>query len=60
MVDMWFPYIQSMNFDGTGIQLQLPGWETMRLQIPEPDYWFVMLNKVAYGRLIFPPALAAL
>jgi hypothetical protein len=25
------------------------------LEIPTPDYWFVMFNKLAYDRIVMPP-----
>jgi hypothetical protein len=55
-VDMWFPYIQAVEYDRTGLHLQLHGWTPLRLQAAEPDYWFVLFNQVAYGRLVFPSA----
>jgi hypothetical protein len=58
-VDMWFSYIQAVECDNTGLLLQLHGWSPLRLQIAQPDYWFVLFNQVAYGRLTFPPALSA-
>ena len=54
-VDMWFQYIQSAGCDGTALQVQVQGWSPMRLVVPQPDYWFVMFNKLAYGRLVLPP-----
>ena len=53
-VDMWFQYIQSAGCDGTALQVQVQGWSPMRLVVPQPDYWFVMFNKLAYGRLVLP------
>jgi hypothetical protein len=57
-VDMWFPYLQHLTMDGAGLQLQVHGWSPLRLQLAQPDYWFVMFNKLAYDRLIFPSSIA--
>jgi hypothetical protein len=41
--------------DGIAIQVYLQGCPPMRLQMPQPDYWFVMFNKLAFDRLVLPP-----
>jgi len=33
------------NCAGIAIQVHLQGCPPMRLQMPQPDYWFVMFNK---------------
>ena len=54
--DIWFQYIQSVNCDGVALHVQVQGWDPMRLTVPQPDYWYVMFNKLAYDQLTVPPS----
>ena len=41
--------------NGRAIELEIGGLPRTALQIPTPDYWFVMFNKLAYDRILLPP-----
>jgi hypothetical protein len=41
--------------NGRAIELEMSGSPRTALEIPTPDYWFVMFNKLAYDRIVMPP-----
>jgi hypothetical protein len=55
-VDIWYEDIRMSDCDGSVIQLEIAGLPRTALQIAYPDYWFVMFHKLAYDRVLIPPA----
>jgi hypothetical protein len=52
--DLWFSDIRMSDCDGKMIVLEIAGMPRTGLIMPGPDYWFVMFNKLAYDRVVFP------
>lgn len=53
--DLWFDDIRMSDCDGRIIRLEMVGSPPLGVQVPGPDWWFVMFNKLAYGRVVMPP-----
>ncbi|MEU4835720.1 hypothetical protein [Streptosporangium sp. NPDC023615] len=53
--DLWFEHIRMSDCDGLTIRLELSGSPSTMLEVPHPDYWFVMFNKLAYDKVVVPP-----
>jgi hypothetical protein len=47
--DMWFSNLRTLNYDDAGVILQMSGNPASRLRMWPPDYWFVMLRKLAFN-----------
>jgi hypothetical protein len=54
-VDIWHGDVRTSDCVGGGLQLQLSGMPPTALQVPAPDYWFVLFNKLAYDKVLLPP-----
>lgn len=54
-IDLWYQEIRMADCNGRAIELEIGGLPRTALQIPTPDYWFVMFNKLAYDRILLPP-----
>ena len=54
-IDLWYHNIRMAYCDGRAIELEMSGSPRTALEIPAPDYWFVMFNKLAYDRILMPP-----
>ena len=54
-IDLWYQNIRMAYCDGRAIELEMSGSPRTALEIPTPDYWFVMFNKLAYDRILMPP-----
>ena len=54
-IDLWYQSIRMANCNGRAIELEMSGSPSTALEIPAPDYWFVMFNKLAYDRIVMPP-----
>jgi hypothetical protein len=55
-VDIWYDHVRMSECDGQAIQLEIAGLPRTALQVGYPDYWFVMFHKLAYDRVLIPPA----
>lgn len=55
-IDLWYEHIRMSECDGRSIELHVSGSKPMRLEVPDPDYWFVMFTKLAYDRVEPLPA----
>ena len=55
-IDLWYQDIRMAGCNGQAIELEISSLPKTALQIPAPDYWFVMFYKLAYGRILLPPA----
>ena len=55
-IDLWYQDIRMADCNGRAVELEISGLPRTALQITMPDYWFVMFNKVAYDRILLPPA----
>ncbi|MEU4540574.1 hypothetical protein AB0G15_37620 [Streptosporangium sp. NPDC023825] len=53
--DLWFENIRMSDCDGHAIRLEMSGSPSTALQVHNPDYWFVMFNKLAYDKVVTPP-----
>src|SRR5689334_10389486 len=54
-IDLWYQDIRTADCNGRVIELEMSGSPRTALEIPTPDYWFVMFNKLAYDRIVMPP-----
>jgi hypothetical protein len=54
-IDLWYQNVRLADCNGRAIELEMSGSPRTALQIPAPDYWFVMFNKLAYDRIVMPP-----
>ncbi len=54
-VDWWFDGVRMSHCDGKMICLELVGNPKTGLVVPDPDYWYVMFNKLAYDKVVMPP-----
>lgn len=52
--DIYAEHIRMADCDGVGIVLEISGWPATRLDVPAADYWFVMLQKIFYSRVVRP------
>ena len=53
--DIWFSGVRMSDCDGVSIALEIDGWPSTRLEMPYPDYWFVLFRKLAYNHVMMPP-----
>ncbi|WP_066374580.1 hypothetical protein [Herbidospora mongoliensis] len=53
--DLWFENIRMSDCDGRIIRLEMVGSPPLGLETINPDWWFVMFNKLAYGKVVMPP-----
>lgn len=53
--DIWFGGVRMSDCDSVSIALEVDGWPSTRLEMPYPDYWFVLFRKLAYNRVMMPP-----
>ena len=54
-IDLWYQDIRMADCNGRAIELEMSGSPRTALEIPAPDHWFVMFNKLAYDRIVMPP-----
>lgn len=54
-IDLWYQDIRTADCNGRAIELEMSGSPRTALEIPTPDYWFVMFSKLAYDRVVMPP-----
>lgn len=54
-IDLWYDNIRMADCNGRAIELEMSGSPRTALEMPTPDYWFVMFNKLAYDRIVMPP-----
>jgi len=54
-IDLWYQDIRMADCNGRAIELEMSGRPRTALEIPAPDYWFVMFSKLAYDRIVMPP-----
>lgn len=54
-IDLWYQDIRMADCNGRAIELEMSGSPRTALEIPVPDYWFVMFNKLAYDRIVMAP-----
>jgi hypothetical protein len=54
-IDLWHGNINTLHCDGTAIHLEISGLPPTRLHIGAPDWWFVMLHRVAFDAIVWPP-----
>jgi len=53
--DLWFRDIRLSGCDSEAIELHATGESPIRFEIPEPDYWFVLFNKLAFDTVVDAP-----
>jgi hypothetical protein len=55
-IDLWHSEIRMAHCNGEAIELEISERPRTALQMCLADYWFVMFNKLAYDRILLPPA----
>lgn len=53
--DLWHEHLNMVRCDGLGVELHQSGIPALRLEIPGPDWFTVMLHKVAWDQVVHPP-----
>jgi hypothetical protein len=57
--DIWYGDVRVSDCTELGLQLELSNQPPTVLQVPAPEYWFVMFNKLAYDKVVDTPAPGA-
>lgn len=47
--DLWYSELRTLQYDHAGLILQLSGRPRSRLRMGPPDYWYVMVRKLAFN-----------
>ena len=53
--NLWHEDINATSCDGLAIELNYPGMPPTRIRVNYADWWFVMLNWVAFSEVKLPP-----
>jgi hypothetical protein len=53
--DLWYRDFRTVEYDQKGIILQTSGNPASRLHMAPPDYWFVMVQKLAFNEICDVP-----
>lgn len=54
-INLWHENIDATNCDGLSIEVHYAGMPPTRIRINYADWWFVMLNWVAFAEVKLPP-----